>query len=204
MLPAKKIKVLIGDKAELGVGDEIFYMNGVGSFTNENGVVHPHQSIRNIETDESFDVGGGTIIGGAAVATPDTAVGNNRGGRGGRGGKRPDPLSLMLIHMKEEAQVRADEKEERKLEREERAAERTADNKLWTEMVGAIAGRYFGTEGGKDNKRRKDKRKRKHMKRKKRLGIEDSSSSSSSSCSSYYSDESDLSEECGHKKKKSN
>ena len=164
-------------------------MNGGGSFTNENGDVRPHVSVPNVRPRASVPsvtvADDGDSEGGSAnplLATPDF----NR--RGHRGGRKPDPLSLMLLHMKDEGANRALEREDRRIEREVRAAERAADRRAMIEMVGSIAGRDFSDK----KKRKRKKRKRSNRKRRRRrLGITDSDSPSSSSKSSTDTSSSD-------------
>lgn len=196
---AKEVHHLIGDKALIGTGDEIFDMNGGGTFTNENGVVRPHVSVPSVRTNASVasvaaaDDGDSQGEANTPLASPDF----NR--RGGRGGRKPDALSLMLLHLKEEGANRALEREDRKIEREARAAERAADRTAMMEMVGAIAGRYFSD---KKRKKRSSRKRRNRKKRRTRLGITDSdspssSSESSSDSSSSHMNDSDDSDNCG-------
>ena len=129
---------------------------------------------------------------GAAFATPDNSCrgsssprdrGSNRGG-----GKKPDPMSLMMMQMREDRLVRAEDKEIRRLEQNERVE----DRRVMVELIGTIAGRYFGEKSKKEAKAKKRKKRRKRKrKRSKRLGVQQSSSGSNSSSSSDSSTDSD-------------
>ena len=186
---AKRCKKMIGDRALLGGGEEIYDMEGGGSFLSETGerLEHPVRSVLfppsgNDDTDNSLPS--------AAFATPDSSCVTSRSarGRGGNrgGGKRPDPMTLMMMQMREDRLVRAEDREIRKTEENARIE----DRRVMVELIGTIAGRYFGDNSKKEAKEAKAKRrrKRKRRKRSKRLGVINSSSSSSSSDNSSESD----------------
>ena len=97
-------------------------MNGRGTFVSPNGDARPH--VRPHSNTSTSSVDGGVTDDVAALTTPDNSF------QGRRGGKRPDPISLMLMQMKDEASVREHEREERRLEQEERAAERASDRNI--------------------------------------------------------------------------
>ena len=136
----------------------------------QDGVVCPHISPSSIDENRN----GTSEHNNSDGNTPEST--NNCRSRG----KKPDPLTLMMLQMKQEADARLDEKEERRHEQEDRAANHAA----LTQLVGTIAAEYF-----KDKRReKKDKREKKMRKRKskraQRRGLNFSSSSSSSSSSS--------------------
>ena len=104
-------KKLIGDKAIIGVADEIYDMNGEGTFTATDGTVRPSTGVASVlvdrrgnDGDGDDDVGGGgNVVSSTTCATRDSILGGGKsGGRGvGRGGRKVHMVSLMVMQMKD-------------------------------------------------------------------------------------------------------
>lgn len=198
VLLAKKCKVLIGDKAMIGGANEVFDMEGEGTFTGPDGSVRPHNAIASITTREdtesstvgSISTARTTGIGGGSLSSRRSS--SNDGG--GRGGRRPDVMNLIMLQMKEDRDIRMEDKRSRDVDRNEREKERTAerderaaDRRMLMEMVSTAVGglgKIFSSNKKRKRKSGKSRKSRKvKSKRRKSIGrvIEESSSSSSSS-----------------------
>lgn len=117
----KKFKKMIDDRALLGGGNEVYDMDGGGSFVSEAGDMCPHIPVasvlflpsisplsdsnrRDVCLTDSDTIGSTNFNNSAAFVTPDSSGRGNRSTRGrsgnSGGGKKPDPITLMMIHMR--------------------------------------------------------------------------------------------------------
>ena len=125
-------------------------MGGVGSCIAEDGSRRLHIQVLVTTVERNMDrVDDGTAT--SNVGTFATSASNSaplatldsRGGcqsHFGGSGENPDATLLMLMYIKEKQLVCQEEREEGRLEKDERAE----DRRTMVQMIGAIAGCYFG------------------------------------------------------------
>ena len=168
---AKRVKVAIGNKAELADCTAEYDMEGDSDELESDSVV---ARVHNVGVSSDTEL----------------SLSPHRGGLRVRGRKveKPDLMGILVMQMTNDAAAREEARKERAEDRKkaeedrreaaknkaEEAKEKAADRRDFTMMIASIAGGYFGLERKK--KRSRDKRRRHHGKN----DNDDSSSSSNS------------------------
>jgi hypothetical protein len=144
---AKKVKYLIGERAELGGGEDLYDMEkdrfdggGSGNISPVNievpSVVRTASAVR-VRDDVSF------------ASSPQGVSNNGMSARGTRANNgKNDLMNFMLLQMQSESK-----------ERESERRERAEDRRAMTNVITTIAAGYFGSKKKRKKHKRKKKRK---------------------------------------------